>query len=368
MGTLFRLLFRLFGRTSTTDLYLSEVSKTIESLPCPDRTRWFWGGLLHCLPVAAGIVVLFSLRHSAVTHPLREVIALLLAAIWSWLGPVLIWYYERHTLPAFERQCRRIVAHPHDLETIHHAVYSNIFALNFARIFTPVWVLIVVFAFANVSDFVQGFGVFGWRDPFWWVLLVGVALIAYYTSVGFSLSYKAFQLTRMVAASKLDSRIFHPDGVFGLSFIGDFAFLTAAMFFSGWLFAPLLFFSAGPRSFIEYLTSTPVLLLVILFAFTIFSFLMPIYTIHSKILREKMLRSHSIYEAANDTAGAPLDAVAEDRVRRFDFAKRLIDEVQAIPNWPLRLDTALKFMLTSILVPALATAVAAVLKAKTGAG
>src|SRR4051794_40660547 len=108
MGLIVRHLLKLLGWPSHSNPYLSEVSKTIESLPCKDRTKWFWGGLLHFFLVGVGLALLFSLRHASVTHSSREIIALFVAAMWTWLGPVLTWYYERHTLPEFERQCKHI--------------------------------------------------------------------------------------------------------------------------------------------------------------------------------------------------------------------------------------------------------------------
>src|SRR5947209_4418448 len=143
MGLLIRLLLKVLGRPWTSNPYLSEVSKTIELLSCRDGTKWFWGGLLHFFLVGIGLGLLFSLRHTSITHSWREIIALVVAAMWTWLGPVLIWYYERHTLPAFEAQCKHIVAHQHDLRALNLAVYSNINTLTFTRVFAPTWVVIV---------------------------------------------------------------------------------------------------------------------------------------------------------------------------------------------------------------------------------
>jgi hypothetical protein len=83
-------------------------------------------------------------------------------------------------------------------------------------------------------------------------------------------------------------------------------------------------------------------------------------------LREKSVRSGSFYKIANKLSEISENPISDDHLKRFDFAKKLIAEIQAIPNWPLRVDTALKFLLTSIFVPALAAVFAAILKAKAG--
>lgn len=367
MGTLFRLLLKLFGANVRTDAHLSEVSKTIESLPGAKRAKWFWGGLLHFFPVVLVLLLLFTLRTSEIRHSGKDIIALLLAATWAWLGPVLIWYYEKVTLPRFAKSCRAIIADTQDYRILRHALCGNIYDLNICKYFTPIWILAAVVAFISANDFIIGFGVSGYHDIFWWAIFLGVVLIAYYTSLGFCFSYKAYLLTRIVSRARLDRRIYHVDGVFGLSFIGDFAFTTAAMFLSGWVFAPLIFFSVNQKSLWQYLYSTPAMLLEVFFIFTVLSFVIPIYIIHYKILREKSIRSRSFYKIANELSEIPDNSISEDHLKRFDFAKKLIVEVQSIPNWPLRLDTALKFSMVSIFVPVLAAAITAILKVKAGA-
>lgn len=367
MGTLVRLLLRIFGIEVRVAGHLSEVSKTIDSLPGPKRDKWFWGGLLHFIPVAVALGLLFSFRASQIQSTARENIALLLAAAWAWLGPTLIWYYENITLLRFARNCRAVIADSRDYRPIRKVVLSGIYDFYFCRYFTPIWMAGVALAFLSADNLTSSFGVTKYRDVFWWFILLGVLLFAYYTSLGFCLCYKAYRLTLMVSKARLDSRIYHVDGVFGLSFIGDFAFSTAAMFFSGWLFAPLIMFSVHARTAWQYLYSTQVLLLEMFFVFTLLSFLIPIYIVHYKILREKFLRSQKLYVVANNLARIPEKPLSDDHIKKFDFAKKLIAEVQAIPNWPLRIDTVLKFSFTSIFVPTFVGLVAAILKAKAGA-
>jgi len=193
-------------------------------------------------------------------------------------------------------------------------------------------------AYISAGDFIAAYGVKRFHDPFWWVVFLGVLLIAYYTSLGFCFSYKAYCLTKIVSRSHLDKKLFHSDGVFGLSFVGDFSFTTAAMFFSGWLFAPLVIFSAGRVGFWQYFYSTPVILLEVFFI-TIFLFLIPLYVIHYKILDEKAVRSTGFYTVTNELSTIPRNTISEDHLKKFDFARKLISEVEAIPNWPLRIDT-----------------------------
>jgi hypothetical protein len=321
---------------------------------------------MHVLPVLIVLIFLFLCRSTKFTHSPREIIALLLASLWAWVGPILIWDYERYVLPQFARDCKGVVADRQQRDLIMKAVYTNIYALRFSRYFIPIWILFVVAGFFAANQFVRGFGIMGYRDVFWWLFFLGVGFISFYTSLGFCLAHKTLYLTSLVARTKLDEDIYHPDGIFGLSFIGEFAFKTAAMFFSGWLFAPLILMSLDAHTVGQYLTSIQVLLLAIYFLSTIAYFFVPLYMIHSKIMKEKVIRTRGLYHLVNVFSKTAEMDHAEETIRKFTFTKKIIDEVRSIPNWPLRLDTGLKFMLTSIFIPTLAGALSAILKANWG--
>jgi hypothetical protein len=367
MGTLLRLLLTALGYDVFVRDHLCEVSKTIDSIPAIKQKKWFWGGMLHLFPVAFVLILLFLLRSAEIKHTKREVFALLLASLWAWLGPVLIWYYERFTVPYFVRKCKRIITDIGQYNIIRDKAYSNIMSLKFTRVFVPVWIVLVSIAFIRASAFISGYGIRGINDYFWWIIFLGVALMAYYTSLGFCFTYKTILLTMLVGKSKLDSNIYHQDGVFGLSFIGDFAFKTAMMFFSGWLFAPLMILSGSSYgSSIDDLRSMRLLLLIMYTVYTIASFMIPIYIIHDKSLREKSNRASSYLLLANRLAKALEVRLSEPQLKKFEFCKRMIEDIRLMPSWPLRLDTGLKFMITSIVVPILAAVLTAFLKTYAG--
>jgi hypothetical protein len=367
MGTLLRFLLNWLGFKRVVRAYLSPVSKTIDSLPVAKNRRWFWGGLLHLLPVFVVLGLLFFLRSSELTRSPREVMALLLASFWAWVGPVLVWDYEKYVLPQFARDSKRVVAGRKQYDLIMRSVYKNVYALKFCRYFTPIWMLFVIAGFLAADQFVHGFGIHGYKDYFWWFFFVGVGFFSFYTSLGFCFAHKTLHLTNLIAQARLDKDIYHPDGVFGLSFIGEFAFKTAAMFFSGWLFAPLILMSVSANTIGQYLASIQVLLLIIYFLFTVVYFFMPLYVIHSKIMKEKVIRTRELYRLVNIFSKSLESDQPEDMTKKYTFVKTIIDEVRSIPNWPLRVDTALKFTLTSIFIPVIAGTLSAILKANWGA-
>jgi hypothetical protein len=362
MGTILRILIALMGGKDFSRAYLSDVSKTISYLPVPNGTRWFWGGALHLLPVVLVLAFVFLFRSPEITHSKKEIITLFLAATWVWIGPVLIWYYERYVLPQFARDCKKIIVDPINYEAVRRAAYENVYKLRFSRYFIPIWVAIVALTFYSAENYLRGFGLRDHNDVLWWIILFGVALIAGYSSLGFCLAYKALCLTQLVARARLDRNIYHADGILGLSFIGEFSFKTSAMFFSGWLFAPLLILSTKSNTLWGYLTSVQISLIATYFLFTVIYFLAPIYLIHYKILKEKALRADTYYQSLNNLLAKSVAGQTDEESKRFKFLKRIIEEVRAIPNWPLRLDTAVKFGATSVSIPTLVSAFSAILK------
>lgn len=360
MGNIIRWLAAALGAPVRTRIYFTEVTKTIDSLPARETTRWIWGGLLHIAPVLVVIGLLLWVRSNRIAQSKEELATLFLAASWVFVGPALIWFYERYTLPEFDLKSRHVVKTPVQQDRIRRCVYSSIYDFRFCRLFTPIWILVVLFGFYGSRAYIFDLGIEGYYDYFFWIVTVGVALVAYYTSIGFCFAYKAICLTNIVASSELERKVYHKDEDFGLSFVGDFAFRTALMFFSGWLFAPLIVTIGlhGPHH--DY--TIPAILLGIYFIYTILSFFIPIYTIHKKILSEKLAIANQYHNDLNTLVELLSSQWSDSEAKRYDFYKKVLDDIRALPNWPLKLDVTLKLASTTVLSPALAAIISGVLK------
>lgn len=355
MGFLLRLLLGAFGLKIRTRPNLTEVSKTVEHLHLlrvPKKARWFWGGVLHALAVLGTLSVFFFLRVDQVTHGYGEIAALIVAMCWSFIGPALIWHYERYTIPLFALQCKKVFMSDQQFLEMRKMAYSNLYALTLCRYITSVWIVSVIYAFYRSREFVLNFGISGANDPFLWIMLIGTVLFAYYTSIGFCFSYKAYKLTQLVSRADLDERIFHQDEVLGLSFVGEFAFKTAAMFFSGWLFAPLVFLAGYRNAQTDYFV--PALLLGIYLVFTVAAFFAPIYLVHQKILKEKAHLAKGYYEIANLASQQLIHTWSETDAIKLRHSKEMLSDIKSISNWPLNLGMLVKFSASSLIFPALA--------------
>jgi hypothetical protein len=289
-------------------------------------------------------------------------VALLLAVMWVFIGPCLIWYYEKFTLPIFNKEGRRLLPKGDQRSALKNEVYSSIYEHKLCIAITVGWVVLAILGFSKSTKFLLRIGIKeAWgTDPLWWIVFAGVIFIAYYTSIGFCFFYKAMYLTRLVSRFDLDPKIHHEDGLFGLSFIGGFAFSTASMFFSGWLFAPLILLIGGlgggnPYNFVH-------LLLAIYLLFTMLSFFVPVYIIHRKIMQEKTSRIRPYIVMANQTQEKLQAEWSENENKRLEFYVSLISRIRALPDWPISVDIMVKFASASVVVPSIAGIVSSFLR------
>ena len=352
----------LLGRRIHTRAYLCEVTKTIDSIPATKRIRWWLGGLGHIVPVLIVLGLLAGLRHKYISASYFDVVALAFATLWVFVGPCLIWYYEIYTLPIFNKEGQRLLTKKEQKIILKSAVYSNIYTNKICIAITAGWIGLVILGFSKSTDFLYRIGIRqAWGDdPFWWVVLFGTAIIAYYSSIGFCFSYKAMYLTTLVSRFNLDQKIYHEDGIFGLSFVGEFAFRTAIMFFSGWLFAPLIVLIGGHAGGSPY--NMVLLLLGVYLLFTLLSFFVPVYIIHKKIKQEKKSHILPYVVAANSSQEKLQIEWTESEYKRLEFYVSLISRIRAMPDWPISLDIMVRFASASVVVPSIAGIVSAFLR------
>ena len=362
MGALVRTIFWLLGYSIPYRVYHCEVTRTVDWLPVKKGNRGWMGGLLHLVPVLVVLLILVGIRHRRITAGAHDIAALLIAVTWIFVGPLFIWYYERYTLPIFNQKAKRILSKESERKVVRKCVYSNIYSLLPCLVISITWTGLGVLAFSRSSGFLIRLGMTPpfTSDPFWWVILVGVALVSYYSSIGFCFSYKAMYLTLLISKSEINRPVYHDDNLFGLYFIGEFAFDTSMMFFSGWLFAPLMVLIAGYEDNTRY--GFVGLLLGIYLVYTVVSFLIPIYAIHRKILTEKLDRARYYVVRANMIVNEIQMDWSEEKMKHLEFYEKLNMAVKSLPNWPLNLETVLKFASATILVPSLAAAISTILR------
>ena len=132
------------------------------------------------------------------------------------------------------------------------------------------------------------------------------------------------------------------------------------MFFSGWLFAPLIVFGGWHDNVSDYLgVGVPV---GSYFLLTVAVFLAPIYIIHNRMLLDKVRLSEAYNREANRLMRHLETKITEEYLKRFEFVKGLIAEIRSMPEWPVSSEISIRFIITSILMPIAVAVISASLR------
>ena len=143
---------------------------------------------MHLVPVIVVLAILYYTRATKQHQERGEFISLALACMWVWLGPILIWYYERYTLPRFSRQCRALVSQRGQYKEIRDLVYTNIYKNGACIFITITWIAAASSLLFSKRQIIWDLGVSGKSDPFLWIIGIGFVLVAFYTSIGLDTS------------------------------------------------------------------------------------------------------------------------------------------------------------------------------------
>jgi hypothetical protein len=344
MGTLLRLLLRFFGYRPSERAYLTPVSKTIDLLPSKKSRRWLIGGLLHFVPVAVGLVVVFVLRRREITHTWQQVASLCLAAMWSFLGPASIWYYERYVLPRLNKNCRQRLSDSVQRRRMQRRIYSPIMHSRASRVIIGGWVLTVSVVFVNSARTLEGYGIGAVNDPLWWLLFAGVVMYAFYSALGVSFASRSLRLIHLLSWSTIRQDLYHRDGVMGFSFVGEYALATFLLFATGWLFVPALVIHAPD-------TNAFYLLVVGYSGFLLFVFLFPIVSIHRTIVRAKA-EIASPFRTRASAALKELGQRYDDKLADvFELDRTVVSDTHLVREWPVGVDVFVRFLLSVIFFP-----------------
>jgi hypothetical protein len=240
------------------------------------KRRWpFMGALrLAIVPdVIFALYVFFRFERFGTSF----LVAGLLGLLWINLGPFMIWYYERRLLPEFFDRLPSLVQNKEALPQLKYK-YAKFFASKHLYAAIP-WMIIIVSIWLSFYGQLEFAGIFGVRDPFFWLASIGAAWFAYLTSIGFWGVITTLLCVKEVAEQDLRIDPWHPDKLGGLSSVGYYAIGTTILFSSGSLFLPILF------RVISWNAVTILLVLIALVLFSLFiflSFLVPTLMINRK--------------------------------------------------------------------------------------
>ncbi|MGO9744031.1 MAG: hypothetical protein ACLPN5_21430 [Roseiarcus sp.] len=350
MGTILGILLWIIGRPLRGRSYLTSIGNQIDIFPLKKRWRWL-GAVIFTLVVLVVGVPLVILRAPRTTDPVVNFAALGIAASWSFVGPALIWYYERYVLPSFNLHCRQLFSSNEDYRVIRKMVYTNVYDDASHVIVKYVWIILVVSAFfwCHFNGYFLKFGLRGIFDPFWWLILIGTLRFSAATAIGFCYALKSIVLARIVARSRIRRDLYTSDGMFGLSFIGDLAIKTNLFFLSGVLFFPLIVVTARRQGDSDYFPIAALVGTYIVFLATIF--VMQVYSVHERLKSEKD-RFLTLYAKLMSEAGQSVaEQWSEADVAKFGHYRTVMSDIQTITTWPLRIESRVRLGGRSIVVP-----------------
>ncbi|QLH79090.1 hypothetical protein HZS55_18100 [Halosimplex rubrum] len=170
----------------------------------------------------------------------RFLAAAALFTAWANVAPYLIWYYDKRVLPSFFDTVSEIVVDTDRLDEL--AVRYNKFYEGFDLLSALLWgggFLAAGYFGAGVFE-AQGMTGDG-RLFLWTTLAYGAYVGGVLGEGGFSGTVTTLFLVREVAGLEFEIQPLHPDGLGGLSTVGEFAIRTTLLWSSASLLIPLAF-------------------------------------------------------------------------------------------------------------------------------
>lgn len=306
--------------------------------------------------VPVGLTLLFvALTAEALPHDF--LVAHVLATAVPFLGPAAIWYWDARVFPRFVEETADLVT---DSDAVHGlgARYKRIFASRWHTFAVP-WTALVVCLIALNVEYFRTLGLSGVSDPAYVVYLLFAAWWGLVTGIGFHGAITATRAIRAVGQLELQVDPLHPDGLGGLSSVGNLAIWTTMLISLGSLTLPLAFLlgNDGGYAVLVYLA------VGVYVAVIAVSFLYPTVYVNRRAqeiqeaeLERRRAAIRRLQSQSTDLARA--DGDAGETATIDEVAKRLeiqrlrdeFDEYAAVSLYPLSVGIIVR-LASSILLP-----------------
>jgi hypothetical protein len=153
------------------------------------------------------------------------------------VAPSLIWYYDSRLLPTFREEATALVVEPDVLDRLCD---------RYRKLIVDRWWIAALLAAAPIpflmlfgQPFLRQRGLFGVTDPLFWAVFAVLLWIGVIVGIGFLFVTVTLLIIRGLANEQLRIDPLHPDGLGGMSVVGDYAIRTTALFSVGALLLPL---------------------------------------------------------------------------------------------------------------------------------
>ena len=303
------------------------------------------------LPAFLVLTGFFLSRRDVITHDGLTILLVYIAAIWAWIGPVFIWRYEHITTTKYLAMCRKVLKNRHQLFILREPIKHTVLAKKYGVLIIALWCLVIVGTFINSYEFMKGFGIYGKKDIWWHIQVLGVAIYAFITGIGFLLVIRTFLMIRNFLPCDTNINPYHPDQKGGLGFFGNLLSETSFMFASGALFIPALL-----KLHMELYADRSMVVLIIIGFYVLvtgLSFVVPIWFIHKKLVKEKCKRLLSLSISLTQMQELFENGGLEKYLKYKIYRDQYLD-VTRIITWPFDIQNIM-MVIASVALPILLT-------------
>lgn len=323
-------------------IYFSSASNTINGIPGSIVQKIIFGGVLHGVFASAVLFALYYSRGFSAATTDIDLISLITAHFWAYIGPPLIWYHEAVAQRVFYRKIKNIIEDPAMSEKISNILFSKLNSMKWIRNFRYAWIAVALVAYAYYDGFYKKFGITGWDDLWFYFIGFGVWILAMYTSIGVGRVLTSIHCVSILTISELRNRHYHRDNSLGLSFVTSFTGITAALFASGVLFFPLMFVLSQNGGIFGRVMSFGLIGISVLFVFLIY--FVPVLLMAKKISLEKGKVLTGLYEKITTAERAYFDNDTQKNFNKFMFYNALRENVKSTNKYLLGTDVIVKFL------------------------
>ncbi len=204
------------------------IKKVFDYIHCP---KIIISLLLTTVPLFIIYIPFIFKRYNVFLHyNSRMWIGVISGIIWISLSPYLIYIFIEKTS---------------NLEYSFFYKAKNKFLLNdLTRIdlLVILWMGLIIGAIILDVNYLIRFGIYGFKDPYFYLFILSIIYVLYYTSIGIkAVIFFILSVIDITTKGLLAIDLFNPDGNGGVKQVKKIIFTTGRLFATGTLFIPILF-------------------------------------------------------------------------------------------------------------------------------
>jgi hypothetical protein len=266
----------------------------------------------------------------------------------------LVWYYDTQILPRFFRSVDDLVVDPDEFETIIER-YNRFFTRKYWQTLL-VWVPLFPAAFYTNLATLQRFGMGGPADLSFYVFLASALYFGLMTGIGIHVIVTTLLCVGTISQSDLGIDPLHPDGLGGMSAIGDLSLWTmglASIASLGMPFTLRLATTGSQSVFIYTAIGIYFVLLVGIFVYPVVRSSRKAEATRARKLDELRTKLNDLETELEQADG---QATSNERIQNLELRHQRLrsqyERYSSVPLYPVSVGVALRFA-GSVILPIL---------------